>query len=359
MVFQHPTPRAIAAHLAELGAPAEFATPAAVVALLESVVATVVPAMGLAPPMSQAAPEAAIGSAGFILRSPALRQLTPLTPGASIFAIPNGTGSADSYKTLALVTSNTIYAVTHPHLSAELRETRTGLEATSIEQLADGWSQSIVDERQRSGQSAFVLVGASLGGLMAHLVAQTAHRRDAIAEGLGLIDPSPPIRPLATAMKMPGVRGAAAYLALHTIDRDVAFLGEVQDADLGVRLAARQAELGLAPFTETAVLERQRELRASTHLLDLAAYFQSHGAGSYKIQSPVPVWLTLAAERQAFFTEVGLTADEAGAAAARLYGNLADEVSVPGSHLEVCQRCMVGEVDDFNIMLCRALGLID
>jgi len=304
---------------------------------------------------------APIRSAGAQRVSPCLSRLTSSAIGPALVAIPNGTGSADAYGALSSVLPNAIYAAMHPHLSAGLRSLDEGLEATSIELLADGWTDSILTECAREAISSYVLVGASLGGLLAHLVGLSAHRRGGsrgIAnQGIVLIDPMPPV-PLSR-LPQPGVRGAATYLAMHGFDLDLTFLDEVADADLGMKLAARRAELGLVPFTEQSVLERQRELRAATHLLTLAASFQSEAAA---IPPAVArVWLALSANRVDFFaSNAGLSAEEAGRTTALRYGQIAREITVPGTHLEVCQRCMIGDLEAFNELLNLALsgGLI-
>ena len=141
---------------------------------------------------------------------------------------------------------------------------------------------------------------------------------------------------------------------MHTVGSDVGFLDQVDDNDLALKLAARRAEIGAGPFTEQSVLERRRELRAAAHLLGLAASFQS--AHAQAEPSPSPVWLVLSARREEFFTAVGLGATEAGATQARLYGQVADEIMLAGSHLDVCQRCMIGDVIAFNAMLGRVLS---
>jgi thioesterase domain-containing protein len=209
---------------------------------------------------------------------------------------------------------------------------------------------------------SYVLIGASLGGLLANLVGKSGHRLGKPAKGLVLIDPVPPIRVVSNAHN-PGVRGAATYLALHTTGLDLSFLQEVDDADLGIKLAARRTELGLAPFTERAVLEQQRELRATAHLLDLTTRFQSRmggdsassSASAHAISSTSPIWLVLATAREEFFVSAGLSPSEASADMARLYGEIAEEITLTGSHLDICSRCMIGESQVFITMLQRAL----
>jgi len=74
-----------------------------------------------------------------------------------------------------------------------------------------------------------------------------------------------------------------------------------------------------------------------------------------------PPWqtlLVLASERSQFFSSVqglGLTPETAGAETARLYGNIARELTLKGDHLKVVQRCGTGEDAEFVAELCSFL----
>ena len=69
--------------------------------------------------------------------------------------------------------------------------------------------------------------------------------------------------------------------------------------------------------------------------------------------------LVVASEREEFFMEQwsqwGVTREECGVATARLYGEVVEELEVPGEHLEVTSRCIAGDVDEFNTLLRRLL----
>ena len=128
---------------------------------------------------------------------------------------------------------------------------------------------------------------------------------------------------------------------------------EAAEADVGILLAERDAELGRAPFTSATVLERQRELRVTTHLLDLAKSFMGQDAHP-NAHSNCRVCLVIASEREDFFMDtMGLTREESSVATAKLYGDIIEELEVPGAHLAVCARCITGDVDEFNALLCR------
>uniref|UniRef100_A0A6T8CXT1 Carrier domain-containing protein n=1 Tax=Prymnesium polylepis TaxID=72548 RepID=A0A6T8CXT1_9EUKA len=393
VVFQHPTPRAIAAHLSEKGAPASLASAETIVALLEELIPPAEDVLPTAPRKL----DASEGGADEPLASPLLVLLSHRESGAAsggataLFAIPNGTGRAEAYKALGASLTSPIYGLMHPYLCTP--GSRDDLSATTIEEIADSWAAAIVAQCTSTGTSSFVLIGASLGGLFAHLVSTSAAERGHAPTALVLIDPAPLNRsPLANSRDDPeyydefrrgrsGLRGAAAYLMMHTIGSDLDFLNETDEADLGVRLAARQAEVGLTPFSEGAVLEQQRELRATAHLLGLAARYQSEShalpstvggllsrvASRFRSRSSsdggeqaTRVWLALSAQREDFFmTNAGLTREEASADTARLFGNIVEEIALPGTHIEVCQRCMIGDVDAFTAMLRDALGNAD
>jgi len=410
LVFQHPTPRAVAAHLADLGAPPDVTTPDALLALIEELVVSN-PHMASLPAQlsSPLSGDASMGGPAVGLLSPLLARLSSPCPSpgcaTALFALPNGTGSAPAYVALASVLVNvSIYSAAHPHLnggalhqepgsdgysspSGTRSRSRGGTSASTVTSAAasffssfagalspvasssslqddeqDGllhflstWTDCILAECEQVAIEKYFLIGASLGGLFAHLVGLSANRRGFAPRGIVLIDPSPPPLSPLPHVRLPGVRGAAAYLAMHAFESDTAFLDDVNDDDLGVALAARRAEVGLTPFSPASVLERQRELRVTAQLLDLAAQFQAAPTERMARRSAVDVWLALATDRERFFIEnAGLTHEEASANTARQYGDLAEEIVVEGNHLEVCQQCMVGQHAAFNAMLVRA-----
>ena len=46
-------------------------------------------------------------------------------------------------------------------------------------------------------------------------------------------------------------------------------------------------------------------------------------------------------------------------ATARLYGDVVEELALPGSHLAVCMRCLTGNATEFNERLSRHLHRVD
>ena len=82
----------------------------------------------------------------------------------------NGTGSADAFRALAPLVESSIFAVAHPHLRPDA-SSRGGLDAMSIHEITADWAELIVGQaKECSPSGAYVLIGASLGGLFAHLV---------------------------------------------------------------------------------------------------------------------------------------------------------------------------------------------
>jgi len=219
----------------------------------------------------------------------------------------------------------------------------------------DVWAIAILKECECLQHSAFVLMGASLGGLLAHETAIAAQRHGHEPRLLILVDPVPPSRPLSQPLRG-GMKTAARTLIAFTGDE--AFLGfpaEATEADYGILLAEHGAKLGRAPFTFTTVLKRQRELRAATHLLDLAHAFTGPDARP-KAHRNCRVCLVIVSERDDFFVDkCGLTQEESSVVTARLYGDMIEELEVPGAHMAVCERCITGDVDEFNALLCRSL----
>ena len=140
----------------------------------------------------------------------------------------------------------------------------------------------------------YVLLGASLGGLIAHLVMLSATLRGVAPMSVVLIDPAP-LFWLSRDLRPPGVRGASAYLALHTVGSDAGLLDEVDHTDH----SASQFE------------------RVATHLLDLAANFQAR-ADDDDEASFSSIWVVLASEREDEFAGADLSLQQAGPAAARL-----------------------------------------
>jgi len=349
LLFEYPTARAIATHLQDSGA---MVTPHSILAVvaeaLASVGGTAAGPITLPPPGAQHVAPSRVSTIGLddIFVSSGLTCMRPADCGIPLVCVPAGNGHADGYRPLASVIENPIYGAIQPHL-----QSGSHLHTAKLEQLADAWASAILQQCEclpRPG--CFFLISASLGGLLAHQTALAAHSRGRPARLLILLDPLPPVRPLSTPLYA-GSFVAARMLSILAGDEDYELPAEVAEADLVLLLADRDVELGRAPFTSAILWERQRELRAATHLLDLAAAFTGQDAGPGGGLA-CRVCLVVASEREAFFTKkTFLKPAESSVATARRYGHIVEELEVPGTHLAVCSRCVTGDADEFNAVL--------
>jgi hypothetical protein len=130
---------------------------------------------------------------------------------------------------------------------------------------------------------------------------------------------------------------------------------DAADADLGILLAQRRAEVGFSPFTPAAVLEQQLKLRVAVHMLELGALF-------YAAHEPPPpeheikICLAVGSERESYFVSIQSWTPESGSTAtARLYGDVLNELVLPYEHFDLVAKCTTGCVDPFNTWLSQLL----
>jgi len=356
LLFTFPTARAIAAHLQDSGA---STTAQSVLALVADIFADVVGVASspLVPPPSSSQdvcdaglPHASLIGLNDLFVSIGLMCLCPASSGVPLLCVPSAIGHADIYKGLSSVVNVPIYGAIHPHL-----QTGSHLDAVTLEQFADAWAISMLQECERLNcRGSFSVLGASLGGLYAHQLAYAAQTYSGIPpQLLVLVDPLPPTRPFSRPLSS-GAREAAWNTVALLYDGTFE-MPEAADADLGILLAERAAKLGLAPFTPATVLERQQELRAAKHLLDLASSYTGREAGP-EAHLECLVCLVVASEREDFFMQnCGLLREECGLAAARRYGRVVAELDVTITHLDLCVRCATGDLNEFNAMLRHLL----
>jgi thioesterase domain-containing protein len=205
--------------------------------------------------------------------SSGLMCLRPADSGVLLVCVPAGSGHADGYRPFARVVDNPIYAAIHPHLQTG---SHLDLHASKLEEIADAWAIAILQECGRLLRPGFSLMGASLGGVLAHQTALAAQSRGHSPRVQFLLDPLPPIRPYSVTHSTSFTRrphDAVGYLSGIAADEGFELPAQTAEADMGVLLAERAAELGRAPFTPAAALERQREVRVCTQLLGLNALF--------------------------------------------------------------------------------------
>ena len=299
--------------------------------------------------------------------STCLVYLSRSSHGAPLFGIPNGIGHAQAYGALSSVISNPIYSLLHPKLHPgtqcsphdQIKDFASPYD--KLEDLALLWASNIGKEcLSTKARDNYHLVGASIGGLIAHLVMMVAHRRHSYGPStITLIDPAPPIAPKVrpTAHQSQEELSAAMYVALHSVGaHDVDFLlsEDVLEEDLAVILAVKRAELGRVEWTMAAVQEQRKELRAATVLLGLVSDFDVRPWLPKSLEPCSSVFLVLASEREAFLVTSGRTPIQSSSDRARLYSpgqQCSAELLMRGSHIDVCERCMLGADESFNAQL--------
>jgi len=362
LLFEHPSARAIAAHLEELRVSATVESTLILIEDVLSSVAQFAPGNQRAgdnltatlPVWQQfvASGDDCEHDAQHVYVSAGLTCLRAANAGIPLFCAPAGNGSANGYLPLADICGNPIFSIVHPHLQTG---SPSDLQATTIEAVADVWAVAVLEKCElEDGNSVdFCLIGTSTGGLLAHLIALAAHKHGLSPVLEVLVDPMTPVHPISRTLPA-GPHMAARYLIGITGDSTFEIPSDASEADLGILVAQRDTELGRAPFELATILERQRELRATTHLLTLQSAFfrgQDARASAYKVYG-WGVCLVLASGREHFYeTNVGLSQEEASAATARLYGNVVCELRISGDHLTMCARCISGDVAEFNNML--------
>ena len=280
--------------------------------------------------------------------------------GMAVFCVPNANGHAHAFRGLSKVCDNPMYALIHPH-----NQTGSDVRAASLEVFLDDWSTAILQEVGMAILHCgdFALIGGSTGGLFAHQTALAAHKRGLSPRRVFLLDPLPPTRPLSKRVMSGGPRYVAELLirsaneeALEAADIPFDIPAHVTDAELGVFVAARLAELGREVFTFAAVLERQRELATTIHLMSLGDVFCSSPQAARLERHTGEVCLVTASGREAFYMGYcGLTRQESCIETARLYGDVVEELAVPGTHVAVVTGGMTGGVDEFNECFRRLL----
>ena len=105
-------------------------------------------------------------------------------------------------------------------------------------------------------------------------------------------------------------------------------------------LAERREVLGLAPFTERSVMESAQEILVASHLHWLEQRFVANPpSGVQRFYGDVLV--VFASKREDFFVnKLGLTEVEASVYAIERYWNVVRQLTLEGSHHDVCMRCI-------------------
>ena len=117
--------------------------------------------------------------------------------GAATWNMRSASGHAAAYRTLGSCTASPVYGAIHPHLHMG-----TDVVTTTLEEIADMWASSFLSH---NSSAAYILIGASLGGLIAHLVTRSASQRGNTPISVVLIDPAPLTR-VQDGPSLPGMR---------------------------------------------------------------------------------------------------------------------------------------------------------
>jgi len=304
-----------------------------------------------------------------------LTRLTATAAGTPLFCIPAGMGHADGYKPLASVVKNPLYAIIHSHLQtgADL-----DLRVATLPELADLWAGAILAAllaqegavADLAASSMFYLIGASLGGLLAHQTALAACNRG-YPPRLILLDPFPPTRPLRTPLETGLGTAARMIISIATGELADVDLAQVSEGEIGIVVAEHLHALGVSGNDSRTMRERAREIRVAMHLLQLTSSFcaqsDSDAANAFigclpslspaAVRQTCDTLLVLASEREKFFVEVnGMTEQEACKSSARLYGRVVKEIELVGDHISVVSKCTTGASREFNTALLQYLA---
>ena len=269
-----------------------------------------------------------------------LARIGPEGTGIPVVTIPAVTGHSDFFQPLAKCTKCAMYGIVHRHLQTGAM---TDLVAT-LPNLVDDWAAAILslcvqehDSLASDSANAFFLLGASIGGLLAHRTAIAARVRGHPPCMMFLIDPTPPIR--SQPMPCSSWLAASMVLATELLKNPGVDLSHVPEHELGIVVAAHLRDLGGFSLNATSVMERQREVRVATHLLQITASHFAQSVPTLQTERPCDVFLVVSSERETDFTQSGILPQEASVQIARCYGNIVDELVLEGDHASVCTAC--------------------
>lgn len=202
---------------------------------------------------------------------------------------------------------------------------------------------------------------------MAHHIAVAARRVSFAPRRLVLIDPNPPIAGKAPNLHQAALRDTMLHLvitllasaAVHGESDELIEIGRTaeqelrpctSDADAATRATQLLAAQGVLPDkleSMTRFLRQAQILNQGTMLLR-----QQLARNVPPLSPPWQTLLLLASERSQFFAGFEYTTPETtGTHTARLYGGIAYELTLIGTHLAVAQQCASGEYTDFNTTL--------
>jgi len=257
----------------------------------------------------------------------------------------------------------------HPLFGIEHGVIRTGnpvyVRDLRMEDIASEYGQLIVHVCNTCTFASLHLIGASFGAALAHITAHAILQTDSIPQALVLIDPIPPSpqlsRPSSTtsSSRLDWRRVAAATLlvrssivANNVMEEDQAkrLFSPLQADQIDLVFTQHLVRLGMATASLGTVVASRRRLDAWVHSA-LASLTYSWGDDSkaekaFKVTSTV--LLVLASDRGRYFLEDASTSDMACYFAT-------NPIVVDGEHLSVLAACTTGQSSRFNSALNATL----
>ena len=359
IAFEHPTPRALAAHLVDRvsGTSSLSVTPADAHTESPGTVGTT---------YSRERPtriDECLWRVNPGLEAPTLLPL---------FGAPSISGSGELFVRLAQHLSSALYYLEHPSLF-------TGARDVDMSESLSCYADAIWSECARQSWLTYALIGTSFGGFMAHLIANASEAAGFPPQAVVLLDPPPLVirappeqarisKQVATfaflKMQTATLMEMSASESGHLDNDDKAFEEEVsswQDDELAVRATEHLAQANLRQFSAEAVLRVGQQIRAFAEGIDFFTAVSRTNACPGTL--PARRWetfLMLSERRVPFFTADTLTTEEEASveAARRCYGNVSLEIvssQSGGSHFAEVVTCSMGDNKEFVAALRRFL----
>jgi len=205
------------------------------------------------------------------------------------------------------------------------------------------------------------VIGASLGGMLAHHVSLAAKSLGRSPKSVIMIDPMPPIRPVSSPLRLGIGNAAGLLLGLAGVDPaaiDMSQWGDGNESLIFLELVTKMVSLGKLACTLDGVKDVYEYLRTTTRLLDLVEEY-THRTAQIQHHDGA-IFLALATGREAHLTGIAcLTAHEASLPVVRTYGNVVQEITLPYTHMDMCVECVTAGNAEFNNFVQQAVSVTE
>jgi len=316
--------------------------------------------------LGRAAPSRALLADNSILTPPArlghslLHCRTGTNDSMPLFALPGVTGESAPYaQFLCRILSCGIYAVEHEYLhSGDV----LSLHADFLADLSDSYALLMLDEMEeqhRTVPKRFNILGPSFGGLLAHQVTLSCRHFGGDPQKLVVIDP-PPLPPF-TQVYDTAFSSLAPFLEKEALSRagkplsgasQAMYEGKVDD-EVPVMLVQRLTAMGVKLFTAKGVIELTRVLHVVRHHVDLL-----EAVTTLAPLEKESVLLVVATDRHAFYQEsLGSSVEQSAPHELEEFYAGIDAMSVEGDHFSVVGQCLSNQVPEFTAALHEFLGV--